>query len=446
MNKKRLSGTLIAVILFSMLVGTSSVRVKGIDGAVIENNGLGTLVSYNATSPEEYFNETKNPRYALVNKPLTLLYYPNKGYPIITECEKEFNIIVSASKETTNWNLSLVSEVANISLDVLNTRYDTEKGRWILRVKADQGVEGLFDLKLVCSSGTDYQTHSVKLLEKFTYPFTFVQISDSHFPGYSLNINTTANNLKVIEKVKELKPDFVIHTGDLIDGPSTVFVNPVTGKPLAAEVQVKLALWALDQLDVPVFLIAGNHDFEESNLLPDNPEEVWHKYFGYNPIQNFSYLDWDFTGYSASFEGLVDVFFEQLNTHLAAINNGSDVLYYHFDFQKQASSMLKKYHIELALWGHEHQEKLYLSQGTLYHCQEPMFYSEDSFTLFTIENKNNFTVNNELYDTSTFSWSAHSETSPTQETPYLLNFALFLDLLLASFYIVIKRKNCKVEH
>ncbi|UJG41428.1 MAG: metallophosphoesterase [Candidatus Heimdallarchaeum aukensis] len=437
MRKVKISVVSLLIIIISAILSTNQLVIVG---QVEEGKNSRDLIinSFNATASDNFFNETKDPRYHLITKPLTLLFYPNKGYPIITEYDKQFSIKVSAPEETTGWNLSLISETANVSLEILNTKFDSEKKRWIIEVKPEQEIEGLFDLKLVCSAGNDYQTHSVKLVAKFSYPFSFVQISDSHFPGYAPDINSTAIDLEVIQKIKELNPDFVIHTGDVIDGPNTVFVDPNTGKSIAAEVQLKLALWALDKLDVPVFIVAGNHDFETSNLIPDNPEEVWNKYFGYGRIQNFSFLDWDFTGYSVSFEGLSDFFYSSLREHLEQNSNGSDVLYYHYDFKEQATNILKNYNIEIALWGHEHRERFYYSQGTLYHCQDAMFKNQDSYTLFTMESENIFTVKEETFNTSTF---IREETeSPTTKTSFPTILSLIFPFFVTTIYMLKRRK------
>ncbi|UJG44229.1 MAG: metallophosphoesterase [Candidatus Heimdallarchaeum endolithica] len=439
MLKVKISVITLIIVIISAILSTNSLIINGqIEGELNFRSSI--INSFNATASDNYFNETKDPRYYLVNRPLTLLYYPNKGYPIITEYSKPFSIKVSAPEDTTRWNLSLVSDTTNVSLSILKTKYDSERNQWVIEVFVEKEIQGLFDLKLVCSAGNDYQTHSVKLVKKFSYPFTFVQISDSHFPGYAPDINTTAVNLEVIQKVKDLNPDFVIHTGDVIDGPNTVFVDPKTGKTLAAEVQLKLGLWALDKLDAPVFIIAGNHDFDKSNLLPDDPEEVWNKYFGYSRIQNFSFLDWDFTGYSASFEGLSEYFETSLREHLKGTSNGSDVLYYHYDFKEQATKILKKYHIEIALWGHEHRERFFYSQGTLYHCQDAMFKNSDSFTLFTMESENIFSVKEETFNTSTFKIENTNEIQTTK-TPFSTISTLFIFFSAITVHMIKKRKK-----
>ncbi|GAH91779.1 unnamed protein product, partial [marine sediment metagenome] len=50
-------------------------------------------------------------------------------------------------------------------------------------------------------SGSDYQTHAVKIMEEKSYPFKFVHLSDTHFPSYDV-YNTTDINLRNIAEIK----------------------------------------------------------------------------------------------------------------------------------------------------------------------------------------------------------------------------------------------------
>ena len=55
-----------------------------------------------------------------------------------------------------------------------------------------------------------------------------------------------------------------------------------------------------------------------------------------------------------------------------------------------------KFPIELALYGHEHHEDLYLSKNTLYHIQAPLFDRE--FTLFSIINETSLTIDSQTFN------------------------------------------------
>ena len=196
--------------------------------------------SYNATSSEEFFNETSFPRYHLAARPFGMIQYPNKANPKIALFGEQINVIVNTSADAIGWNFTLVNGSTSISLDIINLEYVNET--WLFKTLPSSQIEGLYDLQLNCSIGDDYQTHSVKLVESKQYPFNFIHISDLHLPAELSETNTTDINLEEMEKIRKLNPDFIICTGDLIQGPTTVFLDPETGKPLRSEIQLKLDL------------------------------------------------------------------------------------------------------------------------------------------------------------------------------------------------------------
>ena len=89
-------------------------------------------------------------------------------------------------------------------------------------------------------------------------PFTFLQISDTHI-GFSkpANPDPVGTLRALIAKVKALpvKPDFILHTGDVTH--------------LATPEQFALAQQLLAELEVPVHVIPGEHDLVDgTNLQP----------------------------------------------------------------------------------------------------------------------------------------------------------------------------------
>lgn len=392
---------------------------------------------YFANSPDEFFNETQNPRYALVARFFGMIQYPNKANPSIIVFNEKLNIITTGSSSASDWNFTLHKTNSSQILNIISSDYVDEK--WYFEVLPTQMEEGLYDLQLNCSEGSDYQTHSVKIIEEKTYPFTFVHISDAHFPSYTYSNDTAFNssdiNLEELAKIKELDPDFVIFTGDLIQGPTLYFLNPVTGKHMRGEIQLRLGLWALDTLDLPVYCIHGNHEFSQSTMVPDIVEDNWYNYLGPIRYQNFTYLDWTMVGFGSSFEGLNSVEFQKVDQILAQNSDEATILYYHYDFplgvNAQPSSFLRRFPIEVTLYGHAHEEDLYLSRGTLYHCQEPLF--DRGFTQFTILNETSLSV-----DSQTFNFELLPYIPPTTPTPS--NYA-YLFAFLAVFTLAVRKKK-----
>jgi hypothetical protein len=146
--------------------------------------GASNLTNYNATSSTEYFNESSFPRYSLVSQPINFITYPHKGYPEIIIFDESFTVLVNTTSATTDWEFCLKSGSETVFLNILNEKY--EDGLWHFNVTPSINSAGLFDLQLNCSTGSDYQTHSVKIMEEKSYPFKFVHLSDTHFPAYDV--------------------------------------------------------------------------------------------------------------------------------------------------------------------------------------------------------------------------------------------------------------------
>ncbi|MCG3225678.1 MAG: metallophosphoesterase [Candidatus Heimdallarchaeota archaeon] len=395
---------------------------------------------YNATSSSDYFNESKHPRYPLVTQPFGMIQYPHKAFPTIIEFAEEFNIAIQATKSATDWLFTLIDGTTSVNVEIIDSEYIDDQR--IFTVSPSQNTEGLYDLQLNCSEGDDYQTHAVKIIEEKKYPYTFVQISDIHFPTYfGTGINTTEINLEEIEKIRLLNPDFVICTGDLVQGPQLMFFNPETGKAMSMKSQVRLGLWALDLLDIPVYYIAGNHEFSESSLVPDDLTEAWHKYLGPLRYQNFDYLDWSFVGFGSDSPGLYADEKDSLKGILNEVAGKANVLYYHFDFAGDATELINKYPIEVGIYGHRHEDtgelrspvlENYYKEGTLYHLQGPLY--GRYFELFTINNETSLTLNNTLYN---FILEPYTPEKTSSSVYLVLLSAIFV----VSFNIRRKRRN-----
>ncbi|MCK4896693.1 MAG: hypothetical protein KAS47_07785, partial [Candidatus Heimdallarchaeota archaeon] len=193
------SKSIVAVVLCVFFI-SSAILFKGHTSNVFAESQIQSPLieleeSYNATSSEEFFNETSFPRYHLAARPFGMIQYPNKVNPKIALFGEQINVIVNTSADATGWNFTLVNGSTEISLDIINLEYVNET--WLFKTLPSSQIEGLYDLQLNCSMGDDYQTHAVKLVESKQYPFSFVHISDLHFPAYNTpeNINSTDINL-----------------------------------------------------------------------------------------------------------------------------------------------------------------------------------------------------------------------------------------------------------
>ena len=436
MNGKHITLFLISFILLLSLSYNQN-YIRGIEIGITNEEIKPENGSYYASSPYDYFNESKHPRYPLSTRPLGIIQYPHKAYPVIAEYNEEFEVIIEVPESSEDLNLKLINGSTSIDLDITDSEYKDDKR--FLTVIPSNNIEGLYDLQLNCSEDDDYQTHAVKIVEEKQYPFTFVQISDLHFPTYiDTGINTTEINLEEFIKIRALDPDFVICTGDIIQGPQLLFLNP-EGGTMSGESQLKLALWALDLLNLPVFIIPGNHEFSESSLVPDSLTGNWYRYMGYIRYQSFDFLDWSFVGFGSSFEGLNQNEIESLDDILTTVANNSNIFYYHYDFNGDATRFTNKFPIEVALYGHYHEadgtleentKQFYFEDYTLFHLEGPLY--GRYFTHFTVNNQTSLSAKAETYNFILKSYP-----------PMKTNASFYLTLVISSIIIVFVLKSIK---
>jgi len=422
-------------LVFSILIFNTETLSK-IERSDNDDVSIPPKINYNATSSEEIFNETSFPRYKLAARPFGIIHYPNKINPVIKLIGESISVEVSSSSETTNWNFTMIEGNITVSLEVLKTTFFDDF--WTIETLPSIQRAGFYDLQLNCSEGSDYQTHAIQIVEEKNYPFTFIQITDLHLPFYSEDINTTNIALDELDNIKALNPDFIVVTGDLIQGPTTYMVDPETGKTVSAELQYKLGIWYLDLFNLPVYYIHGNHEFSQSSLVPDILRDQWYRYFGPTRYQNYTYLDWTFVGFGSSFEGLTQAEYDAVAEILAQNSNGSTVLYYHYDFQSHASALIKKFPIELALYGHLHYSDLYLYKDTLYNLESPLFHR--AFSTFTINNETCLSVHSQTFN---FELRPYIPPTPTPSTPSIedTSFSTFILILGLMVYYQFKRKK-----
>ena len=101
--------------------------------------------------------------------------------------------------------------------------------------------------------------------------FTFAVIADTHvteaeamaISGFDIDTIKlgAARSRYVVDRLNSLKPDFVVHLGDI--------VHPVPGSPAYADSAGRFHK-LYEALDCPLYLVAGNHDIGEK-AFPGQP-------------------------------------------------------------------------------------------------------------------------------------------------------------------------------
>nr|WP_241680279.1 metallophosphoesterase [Metabacillus mangrovi] len=209
--------------------------------------------------------------------------------------------------------------------------------------------EQLYDLEVSYTADgkqiTDRQPHSVKAVDEFKKDFTFFHVTDTHV-GSPRNLADGISSVsiarsketgmwhpdkdkrwlylqKTISEVNLAKPDFVVITGDLMFGQLN---------PLEYVYEYKETYEVLQKLNVPVFLVPGNHDYYAQDATLTDGAKYWENYFGpqyfsfdYGPYAHFigyNSFDWNKINRSGSGTVLVPTWGGQIrNEQLDWIKN-----------------------------------------------------------------------------------------------------------------------------
>ncbi|WP_064092043.1 metallophosphoesterase family protein [Rossellomorea aquimaris] len=194
--------------------------------------------------------------------------------------------------------------------------------------------EKLYDLEVSYTGNgqriTDKQPHSVNVVDQYKKDFTFLHLTDTHI-GSPRNLmdpddptKTDPDRVeetgmwnpdpekrwlylqKAIKEVNLKKPDFVVVTGDLMYGQ----MNP---QEYIYEYEETYKM--LQKLNVPVYIVPGNHDYYAQDATLADGAKYWEKYFGpqyfsfdYGPYAHFiGYNSFDWHKFDRSGNGTVSV-------------------------------------------------------------------------------------------------------------------------------------------
>jgi hypothetical protein len=190
--------------------------------------------------------------------------------------------------------------------------FNAATNRWELRFTVPQiiglgyggGVPELtYDLVLTSDqTPPDTSRHAVALLPYFETDYYFAQISDTHLPSHKFSSDagfSTADTSgfadydAVAEDLNLIHPEFIIHTGDL--------VNEGELEDYLGMYEMSRAKEALSRLRAPVWVSTGNHDIGGWKPTPPpdgTSRKLWWKLFGWpflaNPPAGDPYHSQDF--------------------------------------------------------------------------------------------------------------------------------------------------------
>ncbi len=266
--------------------------------------------------------------------------------------------------------------------------YDATYLRWNLRYLLPAGApDVVYDLIVSRSGATpDTARHSVRLVNARKTSWYFLQVSDTHLvthlyydqQGADTDTSEMADFQAVINDANLINPEFVIHTGDLInEGELEEFLN----KYYWSRSQAKMY-----EFEVPFYLASGNHDIGGWDATPPaagTARRNWWRYFGwpyldnppagvsehsenfffdYGPVRMIGLEAYNNSGGYDDFEpatyGTDSFTQEQMSwlsaTVAAAPAATKKVAFYHYDFKNQVNASLTALGLHAGLWGHNH--------------------------------------------------------------------------------------------
>ncbi|PLR84892.1 metallophosphoesterase family protein [Bacillus sp. V33-4] len=326
----------VIVLLAVLLLPAAVQAINGpISSAGSQDGGIGNSSHY----LDEVPNISMDPK-------VKQIIYPLFSTPSVSKKGELLTIkIDSQGKEAAGWSIKL-KQTNNSSL---TTEYElpvqkvsSGQSHWKksstiydVTVKIPNDVpEKLYDLEVSYTGNgkriTDDQPHSVKVVNEFKKDFTFMHVTDTHV-GSPRNLGDHGDPAatepaqlieaglwnpdpekrwlylqKAIKEVNLMNPDFVVVTGDLMFGQ----MNP---QEYIYEYEETYKF--LQKLNVPVYLVPGNHDYYAQDATLADGAKYWEQYFGpqyfsfnYGPYAHFiGYNSFDWHKFDRSGHGTLSV-------------------------------------------------------------------------------------------------------------------------------------------
>ncbi len=316
---------------------------------------------------------------------LSIIQRPIINVPSIIHPSDTLEILCDLPTSPTLWSASLIHENREIQLIPLDHNFNEHNTLWTLKtILPEIHFYELYDLKLeITGEDIDIEKDAVQVIPNFDENFYFIHVTDTHLPnnqycyenGYQQHESAMEDFRAVIEDINLINPAFVLHTGDLVhEGELEDYCNNryyTKAKQILAE------------LDVPVYLVSGNHDlggWSDTPMPVGTARRDWWKFFGWKyldnpPESNPQYTqDYTFNYGNCLFIGLeayrnydwwkseiyggasfTDGQISWLHNKLSQVEGPKlKILFHHFDFDNELD--INNLGIDLALWGHTHSD------------------------------------------------------------------------------------------
>lgn len=354
---------------------------------------------------------------APIGDTLTIIQRPLINIPTIIQPGDTLEILCDLSTNPTMWEASLIFNNHEIQLTSLLHEFRDDTQLWALKAILPKSMlHELYDLRLkVTGENIDSEKDAVQVIPSFDDDFYFIHVTDTHLPrtsycyqnGYEQDTSEMDDFRAVIEDINLINPAFVLHTGDFVhEGELENFCNNryyTKAKQILAE------------LDVPLYLVSGNHDlggWSDTPMPVGTARRDWWKFFGWKylnnpPESNAQYTqDYSFNYGNCLFIGLeayrnydwwkseiyggasfTDGQLSWLHNRLNQANNSElKILFYHFDFDNELD--INNLGIDLALWGHTHSDYGSISQRPYNLATEACCNGRRAYRLIRVQGNN----------------------------------------------------------
>ncbi len=317
-----------------------------------------------------------------VQEILTVIQRPLPTMPNIVLPGEIMTVECNAPTATTNWNLHLTRGTTDIPMSITDANYQLSPPRWVIHATVPNvPVYDLYNLKVTASGNiNDMTKHSVQVLPSRKTDYYFVQVTDLHLPthifypdaGYDTDSTAMNDFREVVRDINIIHPEFVLITGDIVNSGELEDYQSLYWFSKAKRI--------LGELEVPVYIITGNHDVGGWTSTPPTAGTSrvdWFRFFGWSWLNNtsasypyhtqdysFDYGPVHFIGMDAyiNYENYLqsiygDQSFTQtqmmwLQNDLNVSQATTNVMFYHYDFSSQLD--LTQLGVDMGLWGHIH--------------------------------------------------------------------------------------------
>ncbi|MBN2543915.1 metallophosphoesterase, partial [bacterium] len=295
---------------------------------------------------------------------IDIIRRPILNIPAIVERGGEFEVICDAPSDDMLWYIYLENPVTGSYLHRADFYYDDEDHRWHMNVDVSHEIPfELYDLRVRSSTGiTDKVRNAVRVVPGITDDYYFIQITDTHIPSRLVVLsvpvysddNTVEEMTELMREFRFMNPEFVIHTGDLIDY-------------CAQEFQYEVAQDLLAESEVPIYVIPGNNDLKDLDTYPIPGRITWRRFYGNILDYHFNYGNDFYCGLHSfdspsplySFTDDQMTFLEEALNWSNSRGDEMQTVFYHCDFRRFdgdgpqiTDALVDEYGVDLTLYGH----------------------------------------------------------------------------------------------